>query len=166
MKVKSGREATQLCPTLRDPTDCSPPGSSVQGIFQARVLEWGAIACLKGLQPGSPCDVSFGLPFTLPSSCVCGPDVSLHHHPIATAIAFCLQVMMGKQRQKKKNKIRNKPKTYRQCSGRTLDAQKGWDCASGQKGSRVKESQLFPMCDEKRQWLHIWLYLIHCSVVT
>ena len=38
------REVAQSCPTLRDPMDCSPPGSSVHGIFQARVLEWGAIA--------------------------------------------------------------------------------------------------------------------------
>ena len=37
-------EVAQLCPTLSDPTDCSLPGSSVHGIFQARVLEWGAIA--------------------------------------------------------------------------------------------------------------------------
>ena len=44
MKVKSESEVTQSCPTLSDPTDCSPPGSSVHGIFQARVLEWGAIA--------------------------------------------------------------------------------------------------------------------------
>ena len=44
MRVKSESEATQLCPTLRDPMDCSPPGSSIHGIFQARVLEWGAIA--------------------------------------------------------------------------------------------------------------------------
>ena len=44
MKVKSEREVAQSCPTLRDPTDCSLPGSSVHGIFQARVLEWGAIA--------------------------------------------------------------------------------------------------------------------------
>ena len=36
----------QSCPTLRDPVDCSLPGSSVHGIFQARVLEWGAIAFL------------------------------------------------------------------------------------------------------------------------
>ena len=43
-KVKSESEAAQLCPTLRDPMDCSPPGSSIHGIFQARVLEWGAIA--------------------------------------------------------------------------------------------------------------------------
>ena len=44
MKVKSESEVAQLCPTLRDPMDCSLPGSSVHGIFQARVLEWGAIA--------------------------------------------------------------------------------------------------------------------------
>ena len=44
MKVKSEREVAQSCPTLRDPMDCSLPGSSVHGIFQARVLEWGAIA--------------------------------------------------------------------------------------------------------------------------
>ena len=44
MKVKSEREVAQSCPTLHDPMDCSLPGSSVHGIFQARVLEWGAIA--------------------------------------------------------------------------------------------------------------------------
>ena len=44
MKVKSEREVTQSYPTLSDPMDCSLPGSSVHGIFQARVLEWGAIA--------------------------------------------------------------------------------------------------------------------------
>ena len=44
MKVKSESEVAQLCPTLRDPVDCSPPGSSTHGIFQARALEWGAIA--------------------------------------------------------------------------------------------------------------------------
>ena len=43
-KVKSKSEVAQLCPTLSDPMDCSLPGSSVHGIFQARVLEWGAIA--------------------------------------------------------------------------------------------------------------------------
>ena len=47
MKVKSESEVAQLCPTLRDPTDCSPPGSSAYGIFQARVLEWVAIAFSK-----------------------------------------------------------------------------------------------------------------------
>ena len=44
MKVKSESEVAQSCLTLSDPMDCSPPGSSVHGIFQARVLEWGAIA--------------------------------------------------------------------------------------------------------------------------
>ena len=44
MKVKSESEVAQSCQTLSDPTDCSPPGSSVHGIFQSRVLEWGAIA--------------------------------------------------------------------------------------------------------------------------
>ena len=44
MKVKSESEVTQSCPTLRDPMDCSLPGFSIHGIFQARVLEWGAIA--------------------------------------------------------------------------------------------------------------------------
>ena len=44
LKVKSESEVTQSCPTLRDPMDYSLPGSSVHGIFQARVLEWGAIA--------------------------------------------------------------------------------------------------------------------------
>ena len=44
MKVKSQSEVAQLYPTLRDPMDCSLPGSSIHGIFQARVLEWGAIA--------------------------------------------------------------------------------------------------------------------------
>ena len=44
IKVKSESEVTQSCPTLSDPMDCSLPGSSVHGIFQARVLEWGAIA--------------------------------------------------------------------------------------------------------------------------
>ena len=49
MKVKSQSEVSQSCPTLSDPMDCSLPGSSVPGIFQARVLEWGAIA-FSGMQ--------------------------------------------------------------------------------------------------------------------
>ena len=44
MKVKSESEVAQSCPTLQDPMDCSLPGSSIHGIFKARVLEWGAIA--------------------------------------------------------------------------------------------------------------------------
>ena len=49
MKEKSESEVVQSCPTLHDPMDCSPPGSSVHGSFQARILEWGAIAfCNNG----------------------------------------------------------------------------------------------------------------------
>ena len=47
MKVKSEREVAQSCPTLSDPMDCSLPSSSVHEIFQARVLEWVAIAFSK-----------------------------------------------------------------------------------------------------------------------
>ena len=47
MKVKSESEVAQSYPTLRNPMDCSPPGSSIHGICQARVLEWGAIAFSK-----------------------------------------------------------------------------------------------------------------------
>ena len=48
MKVKSESEVAQSCPTLLDPVDCSPPVSSVHGIFQARVLEWVAIVLRIG----------------------------------------------------------------------------------------------------------------------
>ena len=44
MKVESASEVAQSCPTLSDPMDCSLPGSSIHGIFQETVLEWGAIA--------------------------------------------------------------------------------------------------------------------------
>ena len=53
MKVKSEREVAQSCPTLHDPMDRSLPGSSIHGIFQARVLEWGAIAFSEGWQKSS-----------------------------------------------------------------------------------------------------------------
>ena len=60
MKVKSESEVAQSCATLSDPMDCSPPGSSVHGISQARVLEWGAISFSNQFlgrlirSPGSP----------------------------------------------------------------------------------------------------------------
>ena len=50
IKVKSESEVAQSCPTLSDPMDCSLPGSSIHGIFQARVLEWGAIAFSNSLE--------------------------------------------------------------------------------------------------------------------
>ena len=52
MKVKSESEVLQSCPTLSDPMECSLPGSSVHGIFQARVLEWAAIASAPYQSPG------------------------------------------------------------------------------------------------------------------
>ena len=51
MKVKIESEVAQSCPTLSDPMDCSLPGSFIHGIFQARVLEWGAIAFSTGYMP-------------------------------------------------------------------------------------------------------------------
>ena len=54
MKVKSEREVAQSYLTLCDPMDCSPPGSYIHGIFQARVLEWGAIAFSKACPEPSP----------------------------------------------------------------------------------------------------------------
>ena len=57
MKVKSGSEVTQLCTTLRNPMDCSLPSSSAHEIFQARVLEWGAITF-----SGHKCALSFPTP--------------------------------------------------------------------------------------------------------
>ena len=54
MKVESESEVTQSCLTLRDPMDCSLPGSSVHGICQARVLEWGAIAFSSNKSQGPP----------------------------------------------------------------------------------------------------------------
>ena len=58
MKVKSESEVAQSCPTLSDPMDCSPPGSSVHGIFQARVLEWVANAFSIGSQEADITEVT------------------------------------------------------------------------------------------------------------
>ena len=66
--IMKRNEVTQSCPTLCNPMDCSPPGSSVHGIFQARVLEWGAIAFSRGSsQPRDQTQVSciIGSCFTL-----------------------------------------------------------------------------------------------------
>ena len=54
VKVKSESEVAQSCPTLSNSMDCSPPGSFIHGIFQARVLEWGAIA-FSVPPPYTPC---------------------------------------------------------------------------------------------------------------
>ena len=60
MKVKSESEVPQSCPTLSDPMDRSLPGSSVHGIFQARVLEWGAIA-FSGIHDYGSLIMEFGI---------------------------------------------------------------------------------------------------------
>ena len=62
MKVKNESEVAQLCLTPSDPMDCSLPGSSVHRIFQARVLEWGAIAFsnIEALIPSNHNVIIFG----------------------------------------------------------------------------------------------------------
>ena len=86
MKVKSESEVAQSCPTLSDPMACSFPGSSVHGIFQARVLEWGAIASsavsrvLKLVYQGSPWVLY--LKIIEPKACF------LFHHSISAHIHF------------------------------------------------------------------------------
>ena len=83
MKVKSESEVAHSCLTLSNPMDCSPPGSSVHGIFQARVLEWGAIAfsvkntrCylsfVKVFLAGSMCEISVSS-----SQFCCEPETGL-----------------------------------------------------------------------------------------
>ena len=77
MKVKSESEVAQSCPTLSDPMDCSLTGSSVHGIFQARVLQWDAIAFSD-----STCDLSLSA-FSWPS---CAQILStLHEFPKGTS---------------------------------------------------------------------------------
>ena len=68
MKVKSESEVAQSCLTPRDPMDCSPPGSAIHGIFQARGLEWGAIAFSKESPSSPPSPTLFHKPSHPPSS--------------------------------------------------------------------------------------------------
>ena len=78
MKVKSEREVAQLCPTLSDPMDYSLPDSSVHGIFQARVLEWGAIAFSVGQLTTKKCQQNLG------------SYVLLQHTPLVWCTENCL----------------------------------------------------------------------------
>ena len=71
MKVKSESEVTQSCPTLRDPMDCSLPGSAIHGIFQARVLEWGAISLSNLTAMGQKKNLQHHLDFPLPPHRAC-----------------------------------------------------------------------------------------------
>ena len=77
MKVKS--EVTQSCPTVRNPADCSPPGSSIHGIFQARVLEWAAIAFSKRLFAAAAAAKSLQSCPTLCDPMDCSPSGSSVH---------------------------------------------------------------------------------------
>ena len=87
MKVKSESEVAQSCPTLSDPMDCSPPGSSIHGIFQARVLEWGATECIRVPVSPHPCQRSLLLNvlfvFVLAIVCNC------HSAPAAKLLQSC-----------------------------------------------------------------------------
>ena len=80
MRVKSESEVAQSCPTLSDPMDCSPPGSSIHGIFQARILEWGAIAFSVFDQWSYP---------NSPEGCLSSCIVSLRFLLIHFPIIFC-----------------------------------------------------------------------------
>ena len=76
MKVKSECEVDQLYPTLSDPMDCSLPGSSIHGIFQTRVLEWGAIAFSNPYTAAAAAAKSLQLCLTL-----CNPRDGTHQAP-------------------------------------------------------------------------------------
>ena len=100
MKVKSESEVARSCPTRSNPMDCSLPGPSVHGIFQARVLEWGAIAFSSpfrvlskpSLEPQNagrrPCLLgpdSTSVPTLMESRCSCFPLSLCNHSNIAAA---------------------------------------------------------------------------------
>ena len=128
MKVKSESEVAQSCLTLSDPMDCSPPGSSVHGIFQAGVLEWGAIAfseCrasaaeMSGDRPQIPdfdliCNFNFRLiihlflPGTLKGTgitCIFFLSVSIHKKKKKALRSAFLVVVFYSPRKQQKNRI-------------------------------------------------------------
>ena len=81
MKVKSESEVAQSCLTLSDPMDCTLPGSSIHGICQARVLEWGAIA-FSGSSPKRPCNSALAPPGCSPGAVLPTQGLSRRHiHP-------------------------------------------------------------------------------------
>ena len=82
MKVKSESEVAQSCPTLSNRMDCSLPGSSVHGIFQARVLEWGAIAFSGKLDEKGPNCPTLGLARSRYSHRGMGHPLPPSSHPV------------------------------------------------------------------------------------
>ena len=88
MKVKSESEVAQSCRTLSDPTDCSLPGSSIHGIFQARVLEWGAILPIN----------KFVIEHTLGAHYLAGEHVPSHHFsPYRIDCVYCPTIYCNSQ---------------------------------------------------------------------
>ena len=87
MKVKSESEVAQSCPTLSDPVDCSLPGSSVHGIFQARVLEWVAIA-FSQCHFNCYCWVVVIIARALRSPLYCCCEHLYSYHPVWAAISL------------------------------------------------------------------------------
>ena len=80
MKVKSESEVAQSCLTLCDPMDCRPPGSSIHGIFQARVLEWGAVAfSMTNLQFSQFSSVTQSCPTLCDPMNYSTPGLPVHH---------------------------------------------------------------------------------------
>ena len=96
MKVESESEVAQSCPTLSNPRDCSLPGSSAHGIFQARVLEWGAIAFSENLNKTS---------VTTPMLCV---FLSVNQHLFWSMVQSLIRMMWT-------DKIRNIEKMKTMC---------------------------------------------------
>ena len=95
MKVKSESEVAQLCPTLSNPMDCTPSGSSVHGIFQARVLEWGAIAFSKGIIINVLFLIKFLKDFSLHFSSVAQLCPTLQPHELQHARPPCPSLTPG-----------------------------------------------------------------------
>ena len=97
MKVKSESEVAQSCPTLSNSMDCSLPGSSIHRIFQAGVLEWGAIAIARGGEPPPSLPESKRLFYTSVSlllSCIQGCRYHLSKFHIY-ALVYCIGVFLS-----------------------------------------------------------------------
>ena len=110
MKVKSESEVTQSYPTLSDPMDCSLPGSSSHGIFQARVLEWGAIVHLKSgwvsELPGEIFKAQSLRLHTIPTESGCG---NLSDFLTVLGLFYYLPVMLGDLWSRQHSRLRVSP---------------------------------------------------------
>ena len=128
MKVKSESEVAQSCPTLSDPMDCNPPDSSVHGVFQARVLEWGAIAfSIQAILNKK--EERGGLPATEGRSVPGGTAVA-----VASAPAVCCWRLFGETDAGAlggaEDSLLASPAGTRTAAGRTAESPGGWDSDS------------------------------------